>query len=189
MKFLRRNIYLIMSFFIPAAVHLIAFAIMSISPFGKNSMMVIDNFHQYTPFLSEFRDMLRNGDSLFYSWNSGLGTNFWARYGYYLASPLNFLSVFVKGESLPEFIVFLTAFRTGIAGAAFYTFLTRRSKLGEKNADSGKNTPPAKARKGLLTDKMTVWAAEDYTDVPADDNADTSIKGNKKVFTRAFRDI
>ena len=112
-----------LAFIIPALIIGVAFACMEVSPFGDNSMMVIDNFHQYSPFLSEFKDILKDGGSLLYSWNSGMGTNYWARYGYYLASPLNFLFRFFPQEFLPEFIVLLTLIRTGVAGLCFYLYL------------------------------------------------------------------
>ena len=116
-------IFPFLAFIIPALIIGVSFACMEVSPFGDNSMMVIDNFHQYSPFLSEFKDILKDGGSLLYSWNSGMGTNYWARYGYYLASPLNFLFRFFPQESLPEFIVLLTLIRTGAAGLCFYLYL------------------------------------------------------------------
>ena len=123
-----------LAFFIPFAIHAIAFASINVSPFGERtkSMMVIDNFHQYSPFLIEFREILKNGGSLLYSWNDGLGSNYWARYAYYLASPLNLLFVFFPARTLPEFIVFLSLFRTGFSGFTFYTYA--RGKFGGHNA-------------------------------------------------------
>ena len=124
-----------LAFVIPFAIHALAFAVLGISPFGSRakSMMVIDNFHQYSPFLSEYRDILKNGGNLLYSWNSGLGSNYWARYAYYLASPLNLLFVFFPAQSLPEFIVFLTLFRTGFSGLTFYIYA--RGKSGKAGID------------------------------------------------------
>ena len=113
-----------LAFIVPAAIHAVAFAVLGVSPFGDRtkSMMVIDNFHQYSPFLSEFREILRNGGSLLYSWNDGLGANYWARYAYYLASPFNLLFVFFPAQSLPEFIVCLSLLRTGLSGLFFYKY-------------------------------------------------------------------
>ena len=124
--FIQKNIYLILAFFIPATIHGIAFIVMNVYPFGNKSIMVIDNFHQYSPFLSEFKDILENGNSLLYSWNSGMGSNFWARYGYYLASPLNLLFVLFPQRLLPEFIVLLSLIRTGISGMTFFIYIRRK---------------------------------------------------------------
>ena len=125
-----------LAFLLPVAIHALAFAVIGVSPFGDRtkSMMVIDNFHQYSPFLSEFRDILKNGGSLLYSWNDGLGSNYWARYAYYLASPLNLLSTLFPAQALPEFIVFLTLFRTGFSGFAFFTY--SRAKSGKAGPET-----------------------------------------------------
>ena len=130
-----RYLWPALAFFIPFFIHAFAFAAIDVSPFGSRakSMMVIDNFHQYSPFLVEFRDILRSGGSLLYSWNDGLGSNYWARYGYYLASPLNLLFVFFPARLLPEFIVFLSLTRTGISGLAFFIYAKR--KFGAARAD------------------------------------------------------
>ena len=130
-----RFIWPLLAFLVPAAIHMIAFAALGISPFGDRtkSMMVIDNFHQYSPFLSEFREILKNGGSLLYSWNDGLGSNYWARYAYYLASPLNLFFILFPAQSLPEFIVFLSLMRTGLSGLAFFIYV--KSKFGKSKAD------------------------------------------------------
>jgi len=73
------------------AVFLILFAIKGLSPFGQYVYLPSDMYHQYCPFLSELWYKLREGGSLLYSWDTGLGTNFTALFAYYLSSPLNFL--------------------------------------------------------------------------------------------------
>ena len=60
-----------------------------IYPFGDRSFLRTDLYHQYAPFFQELKDKLANGESLFYTWDIGLGTNFMAIFAYYLSSPLN----------------------------------------------------------------------------------------------------
>ena len=72
-------------------IFLILFAVNKLSPFGEYVYLPSDMYHQYCPFLSEMWYKLREGGSLFYSWDVGLGTNFTALFAYYLSSPLNFL--------------------------------------------------------------------------------------------------
>ena len=64
-------------------------------PFGNYSMLYSDMYHQYYPFFKAFRRALLSGDSLLYSWNVGLGMDYLGLIAYYLASPLNLLSVLV----------------------------------------------------------------------------------------------
>jgi uncharacterized membrane protein YfhO len=90
--------------------------------------MIIDNFHQYTPFLMEFGEMLRNGQNLMFSWDSGLGTNYLARYAYYLSSPLNFLAVFFPAGWTHEFLLSLVLLRCGISGLTFFIYLEHKFK-------------------------------------------------------------
>ena len=76
---------------------LLLFLQRGIYPFGEESFLRTDLYHQYAPFFSEFQYKLQHGGSLFYSWNIGLGVNFTAIYAYYLASPLNwFVLLFPK---------------------------------------------------------------------------------------------
>ncbi|MDR1205485.1 MAG: YfhO family protein [Peptococcaceae bacterium] len=128
MDVLKRNRFLILSFFTPIVLLGAAFAKIGVYPFGDNSIMIIDNFHQYTPFLMEFGEMLRNGRSLMFSWEAGLGTNFLARYAYYLSSPLNFLAVFFPAKWTHEFLLGLVFLRCGASGAAFFVYLKYKFK-------------------------------------------------------------
>ena len=87
-----------------------------IYPFGDKSILRMDLIHQYAPFLSLFRDKLKNGESLLYSFDIGMGINFLALYVYYLASPLNLILVFVSGKFLIEAITALILIKVGACG-------------------------------------------------------------------------
>ena len=130
MSFLRRRRLELLSFFVPAALLCVAFVAVGISPFGDGSMLIVDNYHQYTPFIMEFGEMLRDGRSLMHSWNAGLGSNFLARYSYYLSSPLNFLSIFVPRSGAVGFVLALTIARAGGAGLAFFIYLREKHGRG-----------------------------------------------------------
>lgn len=121
-NFFRRNLYLIISFFVPAIILYTVFAIFKVGPFGDAQILVTDLWHQYYPFLCDFQDKLQSGGSLLYSWKVGLGTNYVALMSYYLASPLNFLSVFVPHEWLREFLAVAVAVKVGCAGLFFAIF-------------------------------------------------------------------
>ncbi len=122
-NFFVRNIWLILSFFIPFALMFVCFAIVKVSPFGDQQILVTDLWHQYYPFLVDFQDKLKEGGSLFWTWKSGGGTNYLAMMSYYLASPLNFLSVFVPAKYLREFLAFIVCIKIGFAGFSFSQFL------------------------------------------------------------------
>ena len=65
----RQNAACLLSFLIPLAVMCGIFIINGVYPFGDESFMHSDMYHQYVPFLSEMQSKLKSGDSLFYSWN------------------------------------------------------------------------------------------------------------------------
>lgn len=116
-------IYLFLAFFIPFILMFTAFRIAGVSPFGTNQILVTDLWHQYYPFLVDFQSKLKSGGSLLWTWKSGGGTNYAALMSYYLASPLNFLSVLVPVDKLREFLYVITCVKIGLAGCFFALFL------------------------------------------------------------------
>ena len=57
-------------------------------PFGENSILRMDLYHQYGPLFSELYDRVTSGESLLYSWNTGLGSSFLGNYFNYLSKAL-----------------------------------------------------------------------------------------------------
>ena len=99
------------AFLIPFLGMLGVMLISQYEPFGKYSMLYSDCYHQYYPFFLAFREALRSGDSILYSWSVGMGMDYLGLISYYLASPLNLLSVIVPEKWLLEFFSLLTPVR------------------------------------------------------------------------------
>lgn len=116
------TVSLSLSFFIPVVVMTVVFAAYGVWPFGDQQVLAHDMWHQYYPFFVDFRRTLTEGGSLLYSHTSGLGTNYLALYAYYLASPLNLLSVLVPESMLLDFYTVLLA-KIGLCGLTFALFL------------------------------------------------------------------
>ena len=74
-------------------------------------------------FFNELWEKLRNGASLMYTWNIGLGSDFVSVFAYYLASPLNWLVVLFPKSHIIEFIELLIIFKISLSGATFFYFL------------------------------------------------------------------
>lgn len=121
--FLSNNIFVILAFLVPFVLMTTAFAIMQVSPFGDKQILVTDLWHQYFPFLADLQDKLKEGESLFWSWRQGAGVNYFALMSYYLASPMNFLSVFIPSDWLREFLMFSVAIKIALAGMFMAIFL------------------------------------------------------------------
>ena len=119
----RNNVCLALAFAIPCVGMLFVMMISQYEPFGKYSMLYSDMYHQYYPFFVAFRDALRSGQGLLYTWSVGLGMDYLGLIAYYLASPLNLLGVLVPEEWLLEYFSLLMPVKLGLAGLFFAIFL------------------------------------------------------------------
>ncbi len=118
----------LLSFFIPVVIMIGIFIQRKIFPFGDNSFLRTDMYHQYAPFMNEFMEKLKHGGSLAYSWNIGMGSNFTALYAYYLASPANWLAFLVPQSLVIEFMTYMIVLKIGLAGLSFCFYLSRHFK-------------------------------------------------------------
>ena len=117
----------ILSFFIPVFIMVLIFVQRGIFPFGDESFLRTDMYHQYAPFFSEFKYKLSHGGSLLYSWDLGMGINFSALYAYYLASPLNWLIVLCPQAYVIEFMTYMIVAKIGLCGLSFTYYLSKHS--------------------------------------------------------------
>ena len=124
----RPNDGLKIAFFIPMVIMVIIFIQRGIFLFGDESFLRTDMYHQYAPFFSEFQHKLRNGGSLLYSWDIGMGVNFAALYAYYLASPMNWLIMLCPKSLVIEFMTYMIVFKIGLSGLTFAWYLKKHCK-------------------------------------------------------------
>ena len=116
------------AFLLPVLAMLIIFIAQKVFPFGDRSFLNIDMYHQYFPFLTEFYHKVKNGESLFYSWNTGIGSNFLALYVYYLATPTNWLALLCPEQYLMEFITYMVIIKIGLCGVSFTYYIRNHFK-------------------------------------------------------------
>ena len=127
-RILRASDAYLAAFFVPVIVMIIVFAQRGIFPFGEESFLRTDMYHQYAPFFSEFQYKLTHGGSLLYSWDVGMGVNFSALYAYYLASPFNWLLFFCPKAYIIEFMSYGIVLKIGLAGLSFTWYLRRHCR-------------------------------------------------------------
>ena len=126
--------YVGVAFFIPFLGMLGVMLFGGYEPFGNDrSMLYSDMYHQYYPFFVNFRENIRNGNSLLYNWNIGMGLDYLGLISYYLASPLNLLSVFLPESFTLEYFSLLMPLKLGFASLFFSLMLNR---LFQKNDPS-----------------------------------------------------
>ena len=122
LKRANRN-YLALAFAIPCVGMLFVMLISRYAPFGKYSMLYSDMYHQYYPFFVTFRNAIRSGSGLLYTWNIGMGMDYLGLIAYYLASPANLLSVLLPESWLLGYFSLLVPVKLGLAGLCFALFL------------------------------------------------------------------
>ena len=116
--------YLFWAFALPCFAMLAVMILGAYEPFGNQyAILYSDEYHQYYPFFVAFRKALLSGDSLLYSWDVGMGLDYLGLISYYLASPLNLLSVLVPESLTLEYFSLLLPIRLGLAGLFFAIFL------------------------------------------------------------------
>ena len=115
--------YPALAFALPFTAFLVLMMVVGCTPFGDRSLLYSDMWHQYFPFFKAFRLALKRGDSLLYSWNVGLGMDYLGLISYYLASPLNLLSVLVPDSWVLPYFSLLTPLKLGLASLFFAIFL------------------------------------------------------------------
>ena len=117
--------YLITAFCIPFLGMLMLMLVRGFEPFGNSSMLYSDMYHQYYPFFVEFRKALLSGESPLWSWSVGMGMDYLGLISYYLASPLNLLSILVPDDLVLEYFSLLMPIKLGLASLFFAIFLQK----------------------------------------------------------------
>ena len=87
---------------------------------SETSPLLGDGFHQYVIFDVTLRNILHGTDSLFYSFTSGLGLNFYALSSYYLGSFLSPFVFFFDSLSMVDSVYLFTLIKIGLIGLSTY---------------------------------------------------------------------
>lgn len=83
---------------------------------SDTSPLLGDGFHQYVIFDVALRNILHGNGSLFYTFTSGLGLNFYALSSYYLGSFLSPLVYFFNLSNMPDAVYLTTLLKFGLIG-------------------------------------------------------------------------
>ncbi len=115
----------IIAFVIPLIIMTALYIAREIYPFGNNCYLRSDMYHQYAPFFSELWNKLRHGESLTYSWDIGMGTNFTALYAYYLASPSNWFIVLFPQKYMIEIMNVIIILKLCLSSLTFTYYISK----------------------------------------------------------------
>ncbi len=95
---------------------------------SDNSPLLGDGFHQYVIFDITLRNILYGNGSLFYTFTSGLGLNFYALSSYYLGSFLAPLVYFFDLTNMPDAVYLTTLLKFGLIGLSTFFSLNKLFK-------------------------------------------------------------
>ncbi|MBQ5825030.1 MAG: YfhO family protein [Clostridia bacterium] len=121
-----RNKYSLLAFVASVFIMLVVYYCFDVKPFGDYTVLRMDLYHQYGPLFAEFYDRITSGESLLYSWNSGLGSSFLGNFSNYLASPLAIIMLIAGHENMPEAIAAMVLIKAAFA-SAFFSYYLRKS--------------------------------------------------------------
>ncbi|MCM1114419.1 MAG: YfhO family protein [Clostridium sp.] len=101
------------------------YIIYTVFPFGDNTIMRMDLYHQYGPLFAELYDRIVNHQSLIYSWTSGGGSSFLGNYFNYLSSPLSFLILLFDKADISFAITFIVSVKCLLSASSFTLYLQK----------------------------------------------------------------
>ena len=113
------------SFIIPIIIMIGVYLSQGIYWNSDNSPLLGDGFHQYVIFDVALRNILHGNGSLFYTFTSGLGLNFYALSSYYLGSFLSPLVYFFNLSNMPDAVYLTTLLKFGLIGLSTYFSLNK----------------------------------------------------------------
>ena len=113
------------SFIIPIIIMIGVYLSQGIYWNSDNSPLLGDGFHQYVIFDIALRNILHGNGSLFYTFTSGLGLNFYALSSYYLGSFLSPLVYFFDLTNMPDAVYLTTLLKFGLIGLSTYFSLNK----------------------------------------------------------------
>ena len=126
----KRNSDCFMAAIVAAVIMMFAYAVWKFFPFGENIILRMDLYHQYAPLYAELYERIFGGETLLYSFTSGLGSGFLGNYFNYLSSPTLLFVLLFGHVNIPEAIAALVLVK---ASASAFTFTYFAEKITKKN--------------------------------------------------------
>lgn len=110
------SFFYLTAFLLPVTIVFATLLAQGISWGSDRTILASDGFHQYVIFAQNLRNILHGTDSIFYTFTSGLGLNFYALSSYYLGSFLSPLVYFFNNSNMVDAIYLLTLVKFGLIG-------------------------------------------------------------------------
>ena len=125
---LKNNRYVYISGAAALFIILLVYFCYEIIPFGDRIIYRMDLYHQYGPLFTELYDRLTSGESLIYSWNSGLGSSFLGNFYNYLSSPISFIILLFGRNNTFEAVAAMIAIKSVLSAMSMSYYLKTSQK-------------------------------------------------------------
>ena len=119
---MKKLVKYLICFFIPIIIFNLGLIINKIAPFGDYLITIYDSKVQYPGFFMGLNNFS------FYSFNVGLGFNFYSTAAYYLLSPLNIIMKFANIFNYNTFYYILIILKIGLCSTSMFFFLDKEIK-------------------------------------------------------------
>ncbi|MCR4895233.1 MAG: YfhO family protein [Lachnospiraceae bacterium] len=96
---------------------------------SEHTLLMFDMNEQFAAFFASLRYLWQDGNSFWYSFNGGLGSNYMGLYAYYLSGPLSWIPGLWPLQGLPDGIYVMVLIKTALCGSTFAYYLLRTKRL------------------------------------------------------------
>ncbi len=127
-NWLKENKYILISGGASLFIILLVYFCYEIIPFGDGIIYRMDLYHQYGPLFTELYDRLTSGESLLYSWNTGLGSSFLGNYFNYLSSPIGLIVLLFGHKNTFEAVASMIAIKAVLSSMSMSYYLKKTQK-------------------------------------------------------------
>ena len=127
--FFKENKYILISGWASLFIILLVYFCYEIIPFGDGIIYRMDLYHQYGPLFTELYDRLTTGESLLYSWNTGLGSSFLGNYFNYLSSPIGLIVLLFGHKNTFEAVAAMIAIKAVLSSMSMSYYLKKTEKV------------------------------------------------------------
>lgn len=120
-----KKVYLL-TFMIATTIIGVLYKLNNTIPFGNNSLLCVDFYHQYGPMLGELYDRLHSFGGFNYSFTMAMGLPFFRNFLNYLSSPFNIIMLFFPRSGLLTSYSFIIGFKAVAAACTFVYFISKK---------------------------------------------------------------
>ena len=126
--YLKNNLLYISSFITALITISIIYILNDVSPFGKNSLLTIDFYHQYGPLMFELQNRIKSFNNITYSFTMSGGLPIHRNFFNYLSSPINIIIFFSSKRNLLTNLSIIIAIKTSLSSLTMTYYLSKKFK-------------------------------------------------------------